>query len=270
MLDLKHTNRHVGHDSLDLKQIVSRRHHNTIFQKQPLVFSNTSSGQPIGSLDLKQTETQRQDHVITGQPLVSTTILKRPLDRLELQQIERTQQPVVSPSIPSDLMTLLSSIIPLSNTNSSSITLASLFPSLNNKSFLDVISMSSIYLKRDALAIAAMAAESQHDIDPQSVLVDRASVLEHSSIAQTHGLPTLLSHLFDELALTTLQPLDTSDSAIIEASLPGACALWATLVHPGANLIFDEDFVPSSKCLHLPIPSRDVQLAFERLNRGDQ
>ena len=79
-----------------------------------------------------------------------------------------------------------------------------------------------------------------------------------------------MDHLFDSLTSTSLQPLNSTDSAIVETALPGACALWSTLIYPGANLIFDDGFIPSSTRLHLPVPPRDVQLAFERLNRSDQ
>ena len=77
-------------------------------------------------------------------------------------------------TFPHDLKGFLASVIPLSNTDPSSVTLDSLFPTLANKSFSDIVSLSSIYRRRDALAIAASAAQSQYDIDPPSVLIDRA------------------------------------------------------------------------------------------------
>ena len=192
----------------------------------------------------------------------------RPLDGATARHVHWADD--ATSTFPHNLTTFLASVIPLANTDPSSITLDALFPSLANKSFPDIVCLSSIYRRRDALAIAASAAQSQYDIDPSSVLIDRAIVLEHSDIAQTHGLPALMDHLFDSLTSTSLQPLNTTDSAIVETALPGACALWSTLIHPGANLIFDDGFIPSSTRLHLPVPPRDVQLAFERLNRSDQ
>ena len=177
---------------------------------------------------------------------------------------------ILKSTVPNNLEALLASIIPFYHSDSSSIRLESLFPSLADKSFSDIVSLSSIYLKRDALRIAASAAMLQHSIDPSSVIIDRALVLEHSNLARSQGLPALLRHLSDELTSTTLQPLNPADSAIIESALPGACALWSTLILPGATITFDDDFTPSHNFLHLPTPPRDTQLAFERLNKSDQ
>jgi len=149
-------------------------------------------------------------------------------------------------------------------------TLVDLFPSLSVESFDDIISLSSTYLKCDAQAVASAAALVQHTIDPSSVLVDRALVLEHADIAQRHGLSALLSLLFDKLSPTTLQPLHAHDSAIIEHRMPGAVALRSDLVDLGAELTLHDDFTPSLDRLFYSTPPCDTQLAFERLNQGDQ
>jgi len=68
-----------------------------------------------------------------------------------------------------------------------------LFPNLADKSFSDIITLSSVNLKRNALTIAASAARSLHDVDPTSILVDRGLVLEHTTNARTYILPALLN-----------------------------------------------------------------------------
>ena len=122
---------------------------------------------------------------------------------------------ILKSTVPNNLEALLASIIPFSNTDSNSIRLDSLFPSLADKSFSDIVPLPSIYLKRDAISIAASAAPLQHNTDPSSVLIDQALVLKHSDIAQSHGLPALLGHLFGKLSSATLQPLNPTDSALI-------------------------------------------------------
>jgi len=123
--------------------------------------------------------------------------------------------------------------------------LAGLFPPLAEKCFEDIISFSSAYLEHNAQAVTSAAALLQHSIDPSSVLINRALILEHADIAQRRGLSSLLSLFFDKLAPTTFQPLNTHDSSIVEHTMPGAVSLWNDLVIHGASLTLHDDFVPS-------------------------
>ena len=69
----------------------------------------------------------------------------------------------------------------------------------------------------------------QHAVNPSSNTVDPNLIAQRSSIAEHHGLPTLLKQLFVNLAVGTLQPLNSTVSAISEAAMPKAYALWDSL-----------------------------------------
>ena len=189
-------------------------------------------------------------------------------DEVPLPSLYNPNQAAVIQIISSTLPLNIS--LPLNIQDSTLLHLTDMFPSLVYETFDDIISLSSAFLKRDAQEEASTAAATQHAIDPSSVLIDRALVMEHSDIAQRHGLSALQSLLFDNLAATTLQPLSACDSATVEYAMPGSVALWTDLVTHGAKLTLQDGFTPSLGRLFYSVPPRDTQLAFERLNLGDQ
>ena len=142
------------------------------------------------------------------------------------------------------LVALLNEILPLQSCDKQSLHLADIFPSLADLSFYQIIDKSTIYLKAAALSRASADALIQHALDPSSITVDPNLVAQHSFIADQHGLPTLLRQLFDNLSEGTLQPLNSSDSAIVEAAMPGATALWDSLTD-GSYISCINSFVPS-------------------------
>ena len=142
---------------------------------------------------------------------------------------------------------------PLQSSGEHSLRLSDVFPSLADLTFDQIGDKSTIYLKAAALSRASADALRQHDIDPDSVKVDPNLIAEHSLITNQQGLPSLLRHLFDNLEFNTLQPLCPADSAIVEASMPGATALWDSLV-AGSDVACLDTFSPSDKFLHGSVP----------------
>jgi hypothetical protein len=175
----------------------------------------------------------------------------------------------IPPSACHHLETLLSEILPLQSSDEQSLHLADIFPTLVNMSFAQIVDKSKIYLKAAALSRASADALDRFALDPASITVDLNIVAEHSLIAGHQGLPSLLRQLSDNLKTNTLQPLDSTDAAIVEAAMPGATALWASLVS-GSDVSCLDSFTPSDKYLSGPVPPHGVQLAFQRLVRGDQ
>ena len=135
--------------------------------------------------------------------------------------------------------------------------------------FTDIIDASSIYLKQDAMKIAAAEAIKAFESDPSSVSVDRDLVQRHATLANKLGLPIFLQQLANDLSPITLQPLSSEDAATVKTALPGATILWNELV-AGAPIVLGPEFEPSDTYLTYPTPSRADQLAFERLNRSYQ
>ena len=123
------------------------------------------------------------------------------------------------------LETLLNEILPLQSSDEQSLHLADIFPTLANMSFAQIVDKSKIYLKAAALSRASADALERFSVDPSSITIDLNIVAEHSLIADQQGLPSLLRQLSDKLEANTLQPLNSTDSAIVEAAMPGATAL---------------------------------------------
>ena len=146
------------------------------------------------------------------------------------------------------LETLLSEILPLQSSDEQSLHLADIFPMLVKMSFAQIVDKSKIYLKAAALSGASADALERFALDPASITVDLNIVAEHSLIAGHQGLPSLLRQLSDNLEANTLQPLNSTDSAIVEAAMPGATALWASLVS-GSDVSCLDSFAPSDKYL---------------------
>ena len=164
------------------------------------------------------------------------------------------------------LEALLDELLPLQSADEHSLRLPDIFPSLADLSFSEIVDKSSIYLKAAAVSRASADALLQQ---PDSISIDLNIVAQHSLIASQHGLPTLLKHLFDDLQPNTLQPLSSADCAIIEASMPGASILWNSLV-AGSSISCLDTFIHSDVYPQGPVPTLGVQLAFQRLVRGDQ
>ena len=81
----------------------------------------------------------------------------------------------------------------------------------------------------------------QHILDPNLIT-------QHSFVAKQHGLPTLLRQLFDNLTDGTIQPLDSTNSSMIEAVIPKTSALWDPLT-AGPSVSCINSFVPSDDYL---------------------
>ena len=151
------------------------------------------------------------------------------------------------------LVALLNEILPLQSCDEQSLHLVDIFPTLADLSFSQIIDRSTIYLKAAALSRASADALIQHALDPSSITVDPNLVAQHSFIADHHGLPSLLRQLFDNLSEGTLQPLNSCDSAIVKAAMPGATALWDSLTD-GSSISCINSFVPSDNYLHGRVP----------------
>ena len=81
----------------------------------------------------------------------------------------------------------------------------------------------------------------QHIIDPNLIT-------QHSFVAKQHGLPTLLRQLFGNLTDGTTQPLDSTNSSMIEAAMPKTSALCDPLT-AGSSVFCINSFVPSDDYL---------------------
>ena len=68
----------------------------------------------------------------------------------------------------------------------------------------------------------------RYSVSHQHIL-DSNLITQHSVVAKQHGLPTLLRQLFDNSTDGTIQPLDSTNSSMIEAVIPKASAPWGPL-----------------------------------------
>jgi len=131
----------------------------------------------------------------------------------------RSTREAITPSI----TTTLDSVLHFSEP--SKIMFATMFPALTGLSLNDVIAMSTMYIKTNAMAIASAAAADTVASDPSSI-VDRSTVARHAASATKMGLSTFLKAQLVNLSHLSLQPLQHEDMKTIDSTLPSAATKW--------------------------------------------
>jgi len=173
----------------------------------------------------------------------------------------RSTREAITPSI----TTTLDSVLHFSEP--SKIMFATMFPALTGLSLNDVIAMSTMYIKTNAMAIASAAAADTVASDPSSI-VDRSTVARHAASATKMGLSTFLKAQLVNLSHLSLQPLQHEDMKTIDSTLPSAATKWKSLVR-GSSIVLPESFRPSPLHCRRTDPPRAEQLALEQLIKKD-